>query len=73
MKTNLLQLKRKHPKWFYFLYRDELLHRLIRRAVAKSRKRIAKSKDAAWSKQDRDMYDFLTMMDGIVEHYFYDI
>lgn len=73
MKTNLLSLIRKHPKLFFSLYRDELLRRCLRRELAKGCKQFAKCKDAAWAKQDRFMYDFLTMYEEIIKNYYYNL
>ena len=70
MKTNLLQLIRKHPKLFLFLYRDIWLNRRIRREAAKWRKQIAKRKDTAWARQDRCMYDLLAMYEEIIKRYY---
>ena len=73
MKTNLLQLERKHPKWFYFLYGDELANRYMRRVVAEARGRISREKDEAWEKQDRDKYDLLTLVDEMCQTLFDEI
>ncbi len=73
MKTNLLQLKRKHPKRFHFLYGDELENRHIRRLVAKARGVISREKDEAWEKQDRYKYDLLTMIDEMYQTLFDEI
>lgn len=67
MKTNLLQLKRKHPKWFNFLYHDIWLNRYIRRLVKNVRKQISREKDEAWEKQDRAKYDLLTLLDEMYQ------
>ena len=73
MKTNLLSLIRNHPKWFDFLYHDEWMEKRLRREVAKGFKQIAKCKDEAWAKQDRCMYDFLTMYEEIIEKYYHNL
>lgn len=67
MKTNLLQLKRKHPKWFNFLYHDIWLNRYSRIIMEKAFKQISREKDEAWEKQDRAKYDFLTSLDEIYQ------
>lgn len=67
MKTNLLQLKRKHPKWFNFLYHDIWLNRYSRIIVENARKQISREKDEAWEKQDRAKYDFLTLLDEMYQ------
>ena len=73
MKTNLLQLKRKHPKWFNFLYHDIWLNRYSRIIVEKASKQISREKDEAWEKQDRVMYDLLTMIDEMYQTILYDL
>lgn len=67
MKTNLLSLKRTHPKLFDFLYHYVWLDRYIRRKVVKARDEISREKDKAWAEQDRDKYDFLTTIDEMFQ------
>ena len=67
MKTNLLSLKRKHPKLFRFLYHDEWLHRYVRRVGEKALKELGREKDKAWEEHDRDKYDLLTMIDDMYQ------